>query len=129
MKTWNKTKQWGFTLIELGMVIVILGILAAIAIPKYVDLSTEATDAAKNAMVGDVKSALAITVVDMETYPTYSQLAANIQGATANISDPAAVGFDVNIDGTIYFIPLYSDFACTTDATTTSSVLCVGNIS
>ena len=32
--------QKGFTLIELVMIIVILGILAAIVIPKYVDLST-----------------------------------------------------------------------------------------
>ena len=36
-----KMKQAGFTLIELVMVIVILGILATVAIPKFVDLSSE----------------------------------------------------------------------------------------
>jgi prepilin-type N-terminal cleavage/methylation domain-containing protein len=37
--------QRGFTLIEIIMVIVLLGIIAAIAIPKYIDLREEAADA------------------------------------------------------------------------------------
>ena len=37
------TKQAGFTLIELVIVIVLLGILAAVAVPKFVDLSSDAT--------------------------------------------------------------------------------------
>jgi MSHA pilin protein MshA len=52
--------QKGFTLIELVMVIVILGILAAVAIPKYVDLSSKAALSAANGVWGAANSAAVI---------------------------------------------------------------------
>ena len=55
MKT-NTSK--GFTLIELIMVIVILGILAAVAVPKFFSITAEAHSKNKAAVVGNVRSGL-----------------------------------------------------------------------
>jgi len=53
-------KARGFTLIELVVVITILGILAAFAIPKFIALDTQARVATVNGLVGTVKSAAAL---------------------------------------------------------------------
>jgi len=53
-------KEKGFTLIELVMVIVILGILAAFALPRFADLSGDAEQAAIDGARGSVKSAMGI---------------------------------------------------------------------
>lgn len=54
------SKQSGFTLIELVVVITIIGILAAFALPKFAALQAEARMAKMNAALGSIKSAAAM---------------------------------------------------------------------
>lgn len=54
------SKQAGFTLVELIVVIVVLGILAATALPKFINVSTEARIAAVNGVTGGLRSAVSL---------------------------------------------------------------------
>lgn len=57
----RRVKQKGFTLIELIIVIVILGILAAFILPRFSNISSQARAATVDALAGSLKAASAIT--------------------------------------------------------------------
>jgi MSHA pilin protein MshA len=76
-----------FTLVELVIVITVLGILAAVAIPKFLDFTTDAKEAACKGALGAVRTAIANYYAytatpsggGVPTYPTLAQL------TTANV--------------------------------------------
>ena len=89
-------KQQGFTLIEMVMVIVILGILAAVAIPKFVDLSSDAKRAAVQGAAGALSSAAAINYAASVMGKTGTVPVNNASAVSALVNGAAMVGWDSN---------------------------------
>ena len=61
---WALKNKRGFTLIELVIIIILLGILAAIAIPRYVDLRDNAVRAAAQAILNAGRAAVQLDFSD-----------------------------------------------------------------
>lgn len=61
-----KSSKKGFTLIELMIVVAIIGILAAVAIPKFAEMLEKAREGATKGNIGAIKSAVSIYYGDTE---------------------------------------------------------------
>ena len=88
----SQGRSGGFTLIELIVVIIIIGILAAIASPKFINLSADARQATLNQLQGTVKSTNLLVRAK-------AQMPNFLVQAVAGRSD--IVDVDVDGDGTV----------------------------
>lgn len=116
----NKRQQ-GFTLIELMIVVAIVGILAAVAIPAYQDYSVRARVAEGLGLAAAAKTAIAETYQSLNVTSDFDTKSGYVwTGTTDNVSDVAVasggtitVTFDSTIDSgaTITFAPTFTSGA------------------
>jgi prepilin-type N-terminal cleavage/methylation domain-containing protein len=97
----SNMKRRGFTLVELMIVIAVIGLLAAIALPKFSDVTSQAKVANVQGNLANVRTSIGLFYAKTETYPDFT-------GDDATYGDLSGVS-DTGINGEeVYFTDVYS---------------------
>ena len=83
--------QSGFTMIELVVVIVILGILSAFAVPRFANLRGEARSAAVNGMSGGLRSAVGVAKVKYQVVGNMAATKVDLDGTSVTVAASTGV--------------------------------------
>ncbi|MEZ8021785.1 type II secretion system protein [Vibrio sp. AIC-3] len=119
-------RQGGFTLIELVVVIVILGILAVTAAPRFLNLQDDAKNSTLQGLRGAISGAMGISYgkaaiegIEGQQYVAASAAATTIDGIAHSFGYPIATsaGIGATIDQSGEFVELSSTGTVGTDAT------------
>ncbi|MDO9372207.1 MAG: type II secretion system protein [Gammaproteobacteria bacterium] len=111
-------KQKGFTLIELVMVIVILGILAAFAVPRFADITTDARTATVNALGGSLRSAAALAHATSLAQSKAAGASISMDGTTVTMTNFYPTSSGSTTEGIVAALADVSGFTITQSITT-----------
>lgn len=103
MKKMFKNEK-GFTLIELMIVIAILGILAAVAIPNFLNARGKAQDASALSSLEAVKTALEMYAADNGVYPTLANATGTALSTALGEDFPTNIKLDTTVAGALDYV-------------------------